>query len=64
MSWPTRKMTCVECREISMVDPEREHDAVTHEDFGSRSRGSYVLRRSQNRIPNPILRDVKTLEDN
>ena len=42
-----------------MVDPEREQDAVKQEASGRRSRRSYVLRRSQNRIPNPILRDVK-----
>ena len=44
-----------------MADPEREHDALKKEDFGSRLGGSYVLGRSQNRIPNPIMRDVNTL---
>ena len=47
-----------------MVDPKREQDVVKQEAFGSRSGGSYVLERSQNGNPNPILRDVKTLEDN
>ena len=61
MSSPTRKMTCYEWREILMADPEREHDALKKEYFGSRLGGSYVLGRSQNRIPNPIMRDVNTL---
>ena len=47
-----------------MVDSEREQDVVKQEAFGSRSGGSYVLGRSQNRIPNPIPRDVKSLEYN
>ena len=42
-----------------MADPEREQDVVKKRASGSRSRGSYVLGRSRNRIPNPILRDVK-----
>ena len=47
-----------------MADPERERDNMKQEVSGSRSGGSYVLGRSQNRIPNPIMRDVNTLEDN
>ena len=47
-----------------MVDPKREQDVVKQEPSGSISWGSYVLWRSQNRIPNPIMRDVKNLEDN
>ena len=47
-----------------MVDPKRERDDVKQEASSSRSGGSYVLGRSHNRIHYPILRDVKTLEDN
>ena len=47
-----------------MDDPERERDVVKQEASGSRLGGSYVLGRSHNRILNPILRDVKTLENN
>ena len=47
-----------------MVDPERERDAMKQEAFDNRSEGSYVLGISQNRSLNPIMRDVKTLEDN
>ena len=47
-----------------MADPKRERDVVKQEAYGSRSRDSYVLGRSQNKIHNPILRDVKTPEDN
>ena len=57
-------MTCIEWREIPLADPKREWDVVKQEASGSKSRGSYVLGRSHNRIPNPILRDVKNLEDN
>ena len=42
-----------------MADLEREWDVMKKEAPGSRLGGSYVLGRSQNRIPNPILRDVK-----
>ena len=41
-----------------------ELDVVKQEASGSISVVSYVLGRSQNRIPNPILRDVKNLQDN
>ena len=34
MSWPTRKMTCIEWREIPMADPERERDVVKQEASG------------------------------
>ena len=54
-------MACIEWKSILMVDPEREWDDVKQEASGSISRGSYVLGRIQNRSPNPILRDVKTL---
>ena len=64
MSLPTRKMACIEWRPISMVDLEREQDVVKQEASSSRSGGSYVLGRSRNKSHNPILRDVKTLEDN
>ena len=47
-----------------IIDPKRERDDVKQEASGSISVVSYVLGRSQNRIPNPILRDVKTLKDN
>ena len=47
-----------------MTDPKRERDAVKQEDSGRRWGGSYVLGRSHNRIPNSIMRDVKTLEKN
>ena len=47
-----------------MAYPEREHDVVKQEASSRKSGGSYALGRLQNRIPNPILRDVKTLEDN
>ena len=47
-----------------MVDSERERNVVKQEASGSRLGGSYVLGRSQNGILNPILRDVKTSEDN
>ena len=47
-----------------IVDHKRERDIVKKESSGSRSGGSYVLGRSQNRIPNPILRNVKIVEDN
>ena len=47
-----------------MVDPKREQDVVNKEASSSISVGSYVLGRSQNGSPNPIGRDVKTLEDN
>ena len=47
-----------------MADLEREWDVVKQEAYGSRLGGSYVLGRIQNRSSNPILRDVKTLEDN
>ena len=47
-----------------MADPERERDVVKQEASSSKSGGSYVLGRSQNRTPNPILMDVKNLEDN
>ena len=47
-----------------MVGPERDQDVVKQEASGSRSRGSYVLEISQNRITNPIMKDVKNLEDN
>ena len=47
-----------------MVYHERECDVLNQEDSGSRLGGSYVLGRSQNRIPNPILSDVNTLEYN
>ena len=57
-------MTCIEWREIPMVDPEREHDVVKQEASSSILGGSYVLGRSRNRSPNTIMRDVKTLEDN
>ena len=57
-------MTCIEWREILMVDPEREWDVVKQEDSGSRLGGFYVLGRSHNRIFKPILRYVNTLEDN
>ena len=59
MSWPTRKMTCIEGGAIPMDDPEREQNAVKQDASGSRSGDSYVLGRSQNRSPNPIMRDVK-----
>ena len=42
---------------------EREWDAVKQEASGSRLGGYYVLGRSQNISPNPIMRDVKNLED-
>ena len=64
MSWPIIKMTCIEWIEISMVDHKRERDVVKHEASSSRSGGSYVLGRSRNRSHEPILGDVKTLEDN
>ena len=57
-------MTCIELRAIPMADPKRERDVVKQESSGSRPRGSYVLGRSQNRSPNPIMRNVKTLEYN
>ena len=57
-------MTCIEWRVILIVDPKRERDVVKQEASGSRSGGSYVLGRSRNIIPNPILRDANTLEDN
>ena len=41
---------------------ERERDVVKQEAFGSTSRGSYLLGRSRNGSPDPIMRDVKTLE--
>ena len=47
-----------------MSDPERERYAMKKESSGSISRGSYVLKISQNRIRNTILGAVKTLEDN
>ena len=47
-----------------MANPEREWDVVKQESSGSRSVGSYVLGRIQNRIHNLILRHVKTLKDN
>ena len=47
-----------------MADHEREQDVMKQEVYGSRLGGSYVLGRSQNRAPNPIMRDVKNLEDN
>ena len=47
-----------------MVDTKRERDVVKQEASGRISGGSYVLGRSQNWSPNPILRDVKTLENN
>ena len=47
-----------------MADPKRDQYVLKQEAFGSKSRGSYVLGISQNRIPNPIPRYVKTLEDN
>ena len=58
------KMTYIEWGAISMDDPEREQDVVKKEASGSRLGGSYVLGRSQNRIPNLIMRDVNTLEGN
>ena len=57
-------MTCIEWISILMVDLEREWDVVKQKASNRISGGSYVLGRSQNRIPNPIMRDVKTLEDN
>ena len=42
-----------------MVDPKSDWDVVNQEASSRRSGGFYVLGRSQNRIPNPILRDVK-----
>ena len=57
-------MTCIEWKVISIVDSKRERDVVKQEASGSRSRGSYVLGRIQNRISNNILGDIKTLEDN
>ena len=47
-----------------MADPKREWDVVKKEAAGSRYGDSYVLGRIHNRIPNPIMRDVNTLEDN
>ena len=47
-----------------MNDPEKERDVVKQDTFGSRSRGSYVLGRSQNKIPNPIWRNVNSIQDN
>ena len=47
-----------------MADPKRERNAMKQEASGSRLRGSYVLGRSQNKIPNHILRDVKNIKDN
>ena len=47
-----------------MAYPKRQRDAVKQEASRSRSRGSYVLGRSQNKNPNPIMKDVKTLEGN
>ena len=64
MSWPRRKLACIEWKEISMADPESEWDVVKQEALGSKSIGSYLLGRSQNRIPNIILRDIKTFEYN
>ena len=58
------KMTCIEWGVISIPYLEREWDSVKKQASGSRSGGSYVLGRSQNIIPNPILRDINTLEDN
>ena len=46
-----------------MDDPESEQDDVKQEASGSRLGASYVLGISHNINPNPILRDVKTLED-
>ena len=57
-------MACIEWREIPVANHEREWDAMKQEASRSRLRGSYVLGRSQNRIPDPIMRDVKTLQDN
>ena len=64
MSLPIRKMTCIEWRAILKAGPERERDVVKQEASSRKLRGSYVLGRSHNKIPNPILRNVKTLEDN
>ena len=47
-----------------MADLERERDDVKQEVSCSRSRGSYILGRSQNISVNPIVRDVKTLNYN
>ena len=47
-----------------MIGPKREWDVVKQEASSRILRGSHVLGRSHNGIPNPILRDVKTLEDN
>ena len=58
------KLTCIEWGVILMADLEREWDVMKKEDSGSRLGGSYVLGRSQNGSPNPILRDVNTVEDN
>ena len=38
-----------------MADPKRVRDVVMQEAFGSRSIGSYVLRRSKNGSPNSIM---------
>ena len=57
-------MTCIEWIVIVIDDPNREGDVVKQESSSSRSGGSYVLGRSENGIPNPILRYVKTIEDN
>ena len=56
-------MTCIEWRVILIVDPERKQDDAMQEASSSISGGSYVLGRSHNRSSNPILRNVKTLED-
>ena len=52
-------MTCIEWRAILMADHERERNVVKQDASGSRSRGSYVLGRSENKIPNPIMIYVK-----
>ena len=57
-------MGCIEWGVILIVDPTRERDVMKQEASSRKSRGSYVLGRIQNIIPNPIPRDVRTLEDN
>ena len=64
MPCPTSKNDMYWMKSNSIVYLKRERDVVKQEASSSKSRGSYVLGRSQNRSPNPILIDVKTFEDN
>ena len=51
-------------KRISMVDSKREKGVVKQEASTSILGGYYVLGWSMHIIPIPILRDVKTLQDN